>query len=591
MTYLNGPRLHFAGSFNVDVSTVNNFVTHFRDPNDPDEPGWNPAGSARWKLVDCKVTRAVHQDGTIAQTAADDPVIGLALNQIDRAVMVDLDPEQQLASQIWGLQMQLGSPGHPAFSGAFKTTAFSDLWFDRAPTGGDAGMTAFYHSVLTGVSWGDLASSRLLTELHETSDADLLSIKFNVDGFNQGVHVGRIVGTIGPAHTDEPAHFVLGRHCMPLDGPVGFFPALVDTQRGKLVADFGNALQTTSSGGPFDSTVDIEIGTGTGGDFHPLGTVPIGDGDWYEHTAGVCDFPVDRALTAAERTQLSSTPIAVRQRIDGKVVAREGADGIHVRAEDFVYRLSANDDEDVTLYATRFGQPLPHATIDLRVDLSGLQRGDPAHVLGRPGNGVTFPASINTDANGIAQFAVTAGSIDRPRDYIDGQLYGIRYSVRGSNPQQGGYANRFNFISALVWTDFHAPADPTWNQDVQPILSEYAQVYPVMKDIVDLADYQSVVDNKDGLARVFTLPQDNPHYMPVTRDLSPAKRQMILTWLETTGNAGQPNVDRTPGAAPVAAPAPAPQPARRTAAPVPAEPAEAPGGKTLALERIGELPK
>ena len=199
MTYLNGPRLHFAGSFNVDVSTVNNFVTHFRDPNDPDEPGWNPAGSARWKLVDCKVTRAVHQDGTIAQTAADDPVIGLALNQIDRAVMVDLDPEQQLASQIWGLQMQLGSPGHPAFSGAFKTTAFSDLWFDRAPTGGDAGMTAFYHSVLTGVSWGDLASSRLLTELHETSDADLLSIKFNVDGFNQGIHVGRIVGTIGPA--------------------------------------------------------------------------------------------------------------------------------------------------------------------------------------------------------------------------------------------------------------------------------------------------------------------------------------------------------------------------------------------------------
>src|SRR6478609_6334243 len=92
MTYLNGPRLHFAGSFNVDVSTVNNFVTHFRDPNDPDEPGWNPAGSARWKLVDCKVTRAVHQDGTIAQTAADHPVIGLALNQIDRAVMVDLDP-------------------------------------------------------------------------------------------------------------------------------------------------------------------------------------------------------------------------------------------------------------------------------------------------------------------------------------------------------------------------------------------------------------------------------------------------------------------------------------------------------------------
>ena len=219
-------------------------------------------------------------------------------------------------------------------------------------------------------------------------------------------------------------------------------------------------------------------------------------------------------------------------------MARARRDGIHVRAEDFVYRLSANDDEDVTLYATRFGQPLPHATIDLRVDLSGLQRGDTRPRAGRPGNGVTFPASVNTDANGIAPIRRDS-RIDRPSARLH-RRPAVRHPLLGARIQsaQGGYANRCNFISALVWTDFHAPADPTWNQDVQPILSEYAQVYPVMKDIVDLADYQSVVDNKDGLARVFTLPQDNPHYMPVTRDLSPAKRQMILTWLETTGNAG-----------------------------------------------------
>ena len=237
MTYLNGPRLHFAGRFRADVSTVNNFVTHFDDPDHPPEPGWNPGGSGGWRLVDCAVTRAVYRDGGIAQSAAEDAVIGLLLSQIDSAVLVDLDPEQQLASQIWGLQLRLGGPGiQTAFRGAFKTTAFSDLWFARALVagGGDFKMTAFFHSVLTGVAWGDPGGSRLLAELQADSDAGLLSMKFNVDGFDQRVHLGRIVGTIGPAGADEPAHFVRGRHCMPRvgNGPVWFFPSVVDTARG-----------------------------------------------------------------------------------------------------------------------------------------------------------------------------------------------------------------------------------------------------------------------------------------------------------------------------------------------------------------------
>jgi hypothetical protein len=32
---------------------------------------------------------------------------------------------------------------------------------------------------------------------------------------------------------------------------------------------------------------------------------------------------------------------------------------------------------------------------------------------------------------------------------------------------------------------------------------------------------------------VFSLPEEDPNYMPVTRDLSPAKRALILRWLET----------------------------------------------------------
>ena len=431
---------------------------------------------------------------------------------------------------------------------------------------------------------GGPAGSRLLSELQQNSDTDVLSIKFNLDGFDQTRHVGRIVGTIGPASAGEPAHFVRGRHCMFVPGgPLWYFPALVDAQRGKLVADFGNALRTTSPGGPFDSSLDLRIGIFEGDAFTELGKVPIGGGKWYEQTAGVCDFPADRRLTAAELARLESEPIGIQAREGDAagLLAHEGV-GIHVRADDFVYRLSANECATVTLHVTRFGQPLRDTRIDLLVDTSELLFGDDTHPLAEPADGLTFPASVTTDASGIALLELRAGSIDRPRDYIDGQLYGVRYSVDGPGPGEGGYANRWNFISALVWTDYHAPAEPAWKQDVEPILSEYAQLYSVMKDFVDLADYQSVVDNKDGLERVFNLPQENPHYMPVTRDLSPAKRQMILAWLQTTGNAGQPNLDNGHHAPASGAPAVA----AAAAVPYPAGSVGEPGTKTTALERI-----
>jgi len=551
MSYLGSPRLHFAGRFRADVSTVNNYVTHFRNPDDPEDPGWNPRGSGGWRLSNCIVKRAVFADGSVAKIAADDPVIGLQLGQIEGATLVDLDPEQQLVSQIWGLQLQLTKPGSSAsFKGTYKTTAFSDLWSNRAkvPGGGDFKMTAFFHSVLTGVQWGELLGSRFLNELQQASPEGVLSIKFNVDGFDQVAHVGRIVGTIGPARADEPRHFISGRQSVgQFAGPLWFFPAFLDEQRGKLVADFGNALQTTTVGGPFDSTLDLEVGMPAGGgQFTSIGKIPVAETNWYEQTAGICEFPADRALTAAELAQLVTTPILARQRTGGTtaIVAAEGADGVHVRAEDFVYRLSANETVNVELRATRFGKPLPNAKIDLTIDLNQFQqdKGDPD--VGTPDNGVSFPASVTTNANGIAVLPLKAGSIGTPRGYIDGQIYGIRYTVSGSDPAAGAYANRSNFVSVLVWTDYQAPAQPAWKQDVQPILSEYADLYPVMKGIVDLNNYDSVVANKDRLEMVFSLPQESPRYMPVTRDLSPAKRQMMLDWLQTTGNAGRPNLDR-----------------------------------------------
>jgi hypothetical protein len=552
MSYLIGPRLHFAGTFTADVSTVNNFTTHFKNPNTPPQPGWNPNGTGGWAITDCKVRSAVFADGTVAQSAADDAVVGTSLIQMGRARLVDLDPEQQMVSQIWGLRLRLTSPAAaPVMTGDFKVAAFTDIWTGRlaGADGGDFAMSAYYQSLITGVGWGDLFGSRFLDELKRSSDPTSLSIKFNVDGFDQTRHVGRIVGTIGPTSAGEPAHHIIGRHCMGQDeGPVWYFCAVVDQSRRKLIADLGNALQTTAFGGPFDQTLNLSVGVLAGNQFSSLGRVPIGPTGWYETTAGICEFPAGRPLSDAEMAQLSNTPIVVvQQTADGQaVVASEGADGLHVRADDFVCRMSAQDVATINLRATHFGQPLSNATIALSSDPSQLQKRPADPPVNKPPDAVKFPANVVTDAQGAASLSISAESIVVPRDYIDGQVYGVRYLLPQSDPNTGGYFNRADFVSILVWTDYHAPAEPNWHTDAGPILTQYAKLYSVMKGFVDLADYASVVANKPQMQDVFSRPETDPRYMPVTRDLSPAKRNMIVAWLNTTGNGGQPNLGEAP---------------------------------------------
>jgi hypothetical protein len=129
----------------------------------------------------------------------------------------------------------------------------------------------------------------------------------------------------------------------------------------------------------------------------------------------------------------------------------------------------------------------------------------------------------------------------------------------------------------LVWTDYQVPAEPTWREHVGPILTQYKQLYPVMQNFLDLSNYDSVTAMADAMKDVFSLPQEDPRYMPVTRDLSPVKRQMIVGWFDTTGNNGKPNLG--------------PQHAVVAAAPLAAAPAAAAaedlvaklGGKSAAL--------
>ena len=91
MSYLNNVRLTFAGTFQADISTVNNDVRHF--DNATFEPrfqqlqqaggplnGWfNPTGSGAFRLIDCRVNGVWYADGSSTTHASEDPVVGMLI--------------------------------------------------------------------------------------------------------------------------------------------------------------------------------------------------------------------------------------------------------------------------------------------------------------------------------------------------------------------------------------------------------------------------------------------------------------------------------------------------------------------------------
>ncbi len=481
---------------------------------------------------------------------------------------MDLDPEQQIVSEIWGMEVRIcNEAGETLLRGHYQVAAFIDIWpRAQTPIFGDQISAPMYQSVLTDLEWGDVEQSPFLKELQAAAQDGLLSIKFNVDGYNMTFNSpeftrGRIVGTIGPASADEPHHFTLGRQFMvPSNGgPINYCVAVVDPKRGKILLDLGNALPTTVPGGPIANIGPLRLAYSqqpTGGQaapqWVPIGEISYAETDWYRNTAGVVELPAGRSLTDTELEAIAANPLALLATTPGGIVPAIFEAPVFVRADKFVFRLSPGEQADVRIFATRFGHPYAGVQIGLALDpgqLQGVtdQNGNPIPSLdpGVPTTALTFSPTVTAGQDGVAVAHIEASDPGNPRGYIDGQVYGVRPST--AETRASDYPeNRWNFISLLVWDAFTPDEPPTWWGSLQPIFQQYANLYPVMGRFLDLGDYKSVCDNVDMLQLAFGLEPDNPNMMPVTRDLSPAKRATILRWLTEPGPNGKPLLGMLP---------------------------------------------
>ncbi len=585
MSYLQSPRLHFAGSFQADPSTVNNDPEHFdtsKFQSNYTLPGpgatngwWNPGGTAAWRFFGCTVQQVVYRDGTICDDPAVDPVVGAPVASGEgrtEGKLVDLDPEQQMVSEVWGFQVTLGGSGSGfAIRGDFEVTGFADIWV-RYPQGQpDSFFGAFYQSVLANLDWKNQTASRFLKELEQLSAGNgaerMLSIKFNVDGYvddstSTTFTFGRVVGSIGLYAPDEPKHFLAARALTATPGATpatGTAYAMIDGDQ--LFVDLGNSLPTQSVAGPIVTNIGRLYAAALSADGPVLlGEIEYQHADWYRQTSGIARLK----LTADQLKVAQSAPLAIAQSsilqqpavLAPPPLMTEAANGTFLRADKFVYRLNppnplnplnAGNTATAKFYATVFGKRFSGQQISLGYDVTAMQgqvtqgplAGPPN--LGTPQSALqlydpskpTGPvSSITTAADGTAELQLQAADPGNPRVYIDGQLYGVTYQLGSSPPPLGSVQNGSQFLNILVFSGYQAPAQPNWMEHVRPIFQQYADLYPVMRPIVDLGNYGSVVSRLNILKNVFNTPVTDPNYMPVTRDLSEAKRTMIRTWLD-----------------------------------------------------------
>jgi hypothetical protein len=592
MSYLQFPRIVFSGRYQADVSTVNNEVRHydnatwqerFRAPQDSQDLNgwWNPEGSGAFRIIGGKVTSVEAGE----QAGAVDKSVGLTVtSNIDcaPAKLVDLDPQFQFASMIWGLQLVLTDGAAEYLRADYAPAPFRDLFFGRIgrrPGSGNA--SAKFTSVLENIIWGEGASqSPVLSALKEIADeaggrlsVSLTTIGYDSNSASNTFTLGLLVGAIGPWREGEPRFFPAGRRFAPTDAPqlggsarynLNFLDAWVGD--GRVTVDLSNAIaldnragKVTDQGpltlallreedrvegsGP-DTTLQVGVAQNavvTADQYIALGEIPYRDEGWLLRTAGIASFALPDTLDVP----VDGRPLAIlAQSQAGTVVAlRETVGGWFVRADNFEQRVdaaSAPQRLGVDLHTLRFGRPFDdgqlRVTLDARASGGGTGGPEP-HPPAAPVPDINFPAAAigledggkYAPQKGRAEVRMTASDPGRPREYVDGQIFTLTYAFEAKGvstmPPLDG-------IVLHVREAFVPLASPQWSQ-VEPVLTQFANLYPIMsRRLFDFSDMSTAAEKAKILRFALTRPLEDPNHMPVTRDLSEGKRAMLISWLD-----------------------------------------------------------
>lgn len=588
MSYLDWPRINFSGRFFTNVSTINNTLSNY-DPTSQVamQLGWNPRGIAQFKFDSCKVTGV--------QSSGDNSgLVGASVTTPPQPVpgkLVDLDPDEQNLSQVIGVVLNLKTASGAGFQGVLEPCNLQDMWMRAPVPKGNAGgsrASAIYVSTLNSVQWTDVCDAddvAALKLLQDQTQNSQLAIRFVVGSFffadpkNPASGFGPLFGSIGPYLNGDPVQFArrrlipqpLARHqkggdvvaraakhrpvhadfeaqglaqgeaqglaaAAPPPLPPLQFQACnfqLDTQNCRLSIDLVNSIQVASFAGPPRPVGQLRavIVAADGSTEEILQQQSFEFTDEINQTqGGIIDVP----LTADQCTKLEGQRAGVELQQDSggdwTTILAEHPSGKFVNITPFTARAVAGESVTFELRAFQWGKALPNETLALTADSTG---GTPASLT--INDAVTGP-------DGRADFTFsTPASLDVPgdREELDSLVYifdgpwtslnGGLFSTTFQSPD-----NAILPAGLMVWSPYQYAGmpDPTWQDQVRPIFDEYMRIYPGMQQIMDLTDLSVVQANLQPLLTALSLPFEAPHMMPVTRDLSPQKVAVIITWLK-----------------------------------------------------------
>ena len=558
MSYLDIPRISFNGTFSTNPSTINNFPSNYYAFVEPDNfknkpptafrnpanfppgvpangPSWNATGLAQFSFSGT-VRGYVNANGQAINTG--DSLIGATVTTIpdpqslfagSQAKIVDLDPDQQVLTQLFGVVVQmivhLDSGDVEAFTARISDASQEQ---NRLPV-----LNAFppapfcvWQWVMDDIQWNqDSSLPQPVIDLQDACNSGI-SIKVNVGSYSQSSHEGVISGTLGPAQAEEPFSFVAGRRLTSPNQQLGNF--VIHKDRQVLTLDLGNSLPLNPDGTPVSQVAPQQAGYSIDGDFKPLENgQDLQLDDAFLHHAGIIDLPLD--VSQGELQHLQNGPLLLMQS-NGKTlepVLSETQEGWFIKPELSSARLAADSAPlEIKFWVMKRGEPVSTEEFEVQLDVS-------------PASGLTISALPCTQS-GIQIFQVTAAALQttqlpEERQWIGSQLFVI--SGSWNNADHGlPFGQGQQGFSILLWSVDAPPADaanPTWDE-VKNRLGGYASLYPGMNRILQIGD-QSIVDmpaNAQSMHARMSAPVYDPGYMPVTRDLSPARRQLILSYLQ-----------------------------------------------------------
>lgn len=598
MSHLSLPRIHFQGEMFANVPTGNNddvvkfidvanvtidtnnktdaeirkYLTEVDPAKGKIRASWNYYGSGRCWFDKVTVTSLHTPNGDLDQS--DDPLIGATLN-LNRAYMVDVDPESIFSSQIFCDTFQIKDSDGLLCTG--QPTRFYSHWHyshrNLAYLGerGFKGVSVVWQAVIPKTELQITAgNSPLLAALHNRAQAGQgLFIRFCTYFFKfdltheelaqrfrdsgeitpQNLHLvrnpahGRILGTIGPWLQGETASLTANR-CLfssktlvfsTLGFSLGPAAAHIDPDREKIVLDLITTIPEQDN-----SLKKLDRGPAWLKVYHPLdngafepprliGPVPY-DQQTYETQGGIVEVNYPKDLEALlDKGQLrlyfGNSNYSVLQEEDFTIDAAES--GIY---------LDQGETHILELRVYKKGKPIQDPIvvkleqyIMTDFDRDKAKSITPTNPASLEDYIVDVPEEIWVDPGGVFKvplFAKIAGTCLLRFVVVDPKIKRFHQ----------WYTNSFFTNIRVLPADNEEVSDTEvadWNFIYQKVLRYYHLIYPAMSLKIDLSQEAQVRQYAREIKAAIA--KDNWHswsYMPTTRDLSAGKRKLLERWCD-----------------------------------------------------------